>query len=132
MTRGPLVEIGPFVTWTTISDPLFLLAVLRVIVVIQERIRIRCHVPVVQERVLLESDVDEGGLQVVLQVLHTPLEYAPDESFLLRMLDHEFLETSVLKDRDAGFELLDIDDDLSLHPRALQPVEYVQHFISFP
>ena len=85
-----------------------------------------------QEGVLLEPDVDEGGLKIVLEILHATLEDAADEPFLLGVLDHELLETSVLEDRDAGLELLDVDDDLALHLRALQPVEYVQHLISFP
>ena len=86
----------------------------------KKRVRIRRHVPVVEKRVLLEPDVDERGLQVVLQVLHASLEDAADKPFLLGMLDHELLEASVLENGDPGLQLLDVDDDFALHLGALE------------
>ena len=61
-----------------------------------------------QERVLLEPNVDERRLEIVLEVLDAPLEYAPHEALGLRVLDHELLEAAVFKDRDAGFELFHV------------------------
>ena len=86
-----------------------------------------------EEGVLLQSDVDERGLQVVFEVLDAALEDAADEAFLLRMLDHELLKATVLHDGDARLELFDVDDDLALHLGALEPVERIEtdHFLFF-
>ena len=80
----------------------------RLVVFVKKRVRIGRHVPVVQKRVLLEADVDERRLEIVLEVLDAPLEYAPDEPLGLWVLDHEFLEAAVFKDRDAGFEFFHV------------------------
>ena len=74
-----------------------------------------------EKRVFLQADVDEGRLKVVLKILHTPLEHGVDEALLLGMLDHELLESAVLNDGHACFELFNVDDDLALHLGALQP-----------
>ena len=67
-----------------------------------------------EERVLLEADVHEGGLEVVLEVLDAAAEDAAHEAFLVGVLDHVLFETAVLEDGDARLELLDVDDDLAL------------------
>ena len=89
------------------------LLVVPVVDLVEEGVEVGLHVPVVEEGVLLESDVDEGGLQVVLQVLDAALEDAADEPLVLGVLDHELLEPAVLHHRDARLELLDVDDDLA-------------------
>ena len=106
-----------------------LLLLLLVVVIVQERVRIRRHVPIVEKRVLLQPDVDERRLQIVLQVLHASLEDAPDQPLLLRMLDHELLEPAILQNGYARLEFLDVDDDLALHLRALEPTEQIDHFL---
>ena len=68
-------------------------------------------VPVVQERVLLEADVHERGLEAVFEVAHPALEDAADEALLGGALDGEFLQLAVLQHGDAGFERLGVDDD---------------------
>ena len=95
------------------------------VIVIQKRVRIGGHVPVVQKRVLGESDVDEGRLQVVLQVLDAALEHAADETLLFGVLHHVFLEPSVLKHGDARLQFLDVDDDFALQLRALEPAKQI-------
>ncbi len=69
-----------------------LFAVLAVVIVVfvENRIAVRYHVPVVEEGVLLEADVDKGGLQIVLKVLDAPFEDAPDKSLYFRNVDHVF------------------------------------------
>ena len=61
-------------------------------------------VPVMQEGVLLEADVHEGGLEAVLEIADLALEDAADEAFLGGALDGEFLERAVFEHGDAGFE----------------------------
>ena len=84
-----------------------------------------------QKCVLGKTDVDERRLQVILQVLDASLEDAADETLLLRMFDHELLETAVLQDGDARFELFDVDDDFTLRLVALEQLEQVNH-VFFP
>ena len=93
-----------------------------VVNLVQEGVDVGLHVPVVEEGVLLEADVDERGLQVVLQVLDAPLEDAAHQAFVLRVLDHVLLQTSVLQHRDARFELFDVHDDLAFDLVPLEPV----------
>ena len=116
-----------------LAPALLALAPLGIVVIVEKRVRVRRHVPVMEEGVLLQSDVDERGLQVVFEVLDAALEDAADEAFLLRMLDHELLKATVLHDGDARLELFDVDDDLALHLGALEPVERIEtdHFLFF-
>ena len=72
---------------------------------------VRHDVPVVQEGVLLEADVHEGGLEAVFEVAHPAFEDAADQALLGGALDVELLELAVLEHGDAGFERLGVDDD---------------------
>ena len=108
-----LGELGGLVA---LALSLAVLAALVVVVVrlVEELLEVGGHVPVVEEGVLLEADVDEGGLEVVLEVLDASAEDAAHEALLVGVLDHVFLEASVFEDGDAGFEFLDVDDDFAL------------------
>ena len=64
-----------------------------------------------EERVLLEPDIDEGGFEAVFEVADFAFEDAADEALLGRAFDGEFLELAVFEHGDAGFERLGIDDD---------------------
>ena len=64
-----------------------------------------------QERVLLEPDIDERGLEAVFEVPDFALEHAADQALFGRALDGEFLEPAVFEHGDAGFERLGVDDD---------------------
>ena len=68
-------------------------------------------VPVMQERIFLEADVHERGLEAVFEVAHLALENAADETFLRGAFDVEFLQPSVFEHGDARFERLGVDDD---------------------
>ena len=57
-----------------------------------------------EEGVFLEANIDEGGLEAVLEVFDFAFENAADEAFLLGAFDGEFLELAVFEDGDAGFE----------------------------
>ena len=72
---------------------------------------VRHDVPVVEEGVLLEADVHEGGLEAVFEVAHLAFEDAADQAFLGGALDGELLEPAFLEHGDAGFERLGVDDD---------------------
>lgn len=72
-------------------------------------------VPVVEEGVFLEADIDEGGLEAVLEVFDFAFEDAADEALLFGAFDGEFLELAVFEDGDAGFEGLGVDDDLFMN-----------------
>lgn len=74
--------------------------------------RLRDDVPVVQERVFLEADVDERGFQAGFEVFDLALEDAGDDLFLARALDGEFFEHAAFHDGDAILESLGVDDDL--------------------
>ena len=65
-----------------------------------------------QERIFLETDVHERGLEAVFEVAHLALENAADEAFLGGAFDVEFLQLAVLDHRHARFERLGIDDNL--------------------
>ena len=109
-----LRELGGLIALAPLS--LAVLAALVVVVVrlVEELLEVGGHVPVVEERVLLEADVDEGGLEVVLEVLDASAEDAAHEALLVGMLDHVLFEAPVFEDGDAGLELFDVDDDFSL------------------
>ncbi len=78
-----------------------------------------------QKGVLFKPDIHKGGLQVVFEILDAPLENAPDKTFLLRMLHHEFLEAAVLDNRHARFQSFDVYNDFTLHFRAFQPAKQI-------
>ena len=73
--------------------------------------RLGNDVPVVQERIFFEADVDERGFQAGLQIFDLALEDAGDDLFFCRALDGELLELAVLHDGDAIFERLGVDND---------------------
>ena len=52
----------------------------------------REHVPVVEEGVLAEADVDEGGLEAGVEVLDPPLEDAANHPVVGLALDVELVE----------------------------------------
>ena len=93
--------------------PAALVGLLVLVVVVEERVVVGVHVPVVEERVLAHADVDERGLEVVLQILDAAPEDGADEALVGRVLDLELLEAAVLEDGDARLELLGVDDDLA-------------------
>ncbi len=68
-------------------------------------------IPVVQEGVFFKTDVHEGCLQPVFQILDFAFENAPHEAFVTRAFDGELFEFAFFQDRDAGFERLGVDDD---------------------
>ena len=68
-------------------------------------------VPIVQERVLLEPDIDECGLEPGLQVFDAALEHAGDDSRLGRPLDAELFELAVFEHGDPVLQRLGVDDD---------------------
>ena len=72
------------------------------------------HIPVMEERILLQPDVDERRLQVVLQILDPPLEDAPHESLLHRVLHLELLHPAVLNHGNAGFQFLNVHHNFAL------------------
>ena len=71
----------------------------------------RHDVPVVEEGVLLEADVHEGGLEAVFEVADLAFEDAADEALLVvrSMVNSSSLPSSTT--RHAGFERLGVDDD---------------------
>ena len=81
-----------------------------------------------EERVLREADIDERGLEVVFEVLHTSLEDGADEPLLFGVFDHVLFQPAVLHDGDARFELFDVDDDLSFELWFTEPVDdFLEH-----
>ena len=73
--------------------------------------RLGDDIPVVQERILFEANVDERGFQSGLQIFDLALEDAGDDLFFCCALDGELFELAVLHDGDAIFESLGVDDD---------------------
>ena len=71
----------------------------------------RNDVPVMQERILLEADIDEGGFEAVFEIADFAFENAADQAFVGGAFDGEFLELAFFEDGDAGFERLGVDDD---------------------
>ena len=95
-----------------------------VVVLVEAGLVVRVHVPVVEEGVLAEADVDEGGLEVVFEVLDAALEDGADEALRVGVLDLEVLEVAVLQDGDAGFQGFGVDDDLALDGRLASDAEH--------
>ena len=83
--------------------------------IVEHCIRIGRHIPVVQKRVFLQSDIHERGLQVVLEILNAPLEDTADKAFLFRVLHDEFLKATVFGDGHPGLQFFDVYDDLAPH-----------------
>ena len=108
-----LGELGGLVALASLALAVFAALVVVVLRLVEELLEVGGHVPVVEERVLLEADVDEGGLEVVLEVLDAAAEDAAHEAFLVGVLDHVLLETPVFEYGDACLELFDVDDDFS-------------------
>ena len=84
------------------------------ILFVQEAALIGEHVPVVEKGVLLEADIDERGLEVVLQVLDAALEDAPNEALLHGVLHLEFLNAAVFHNGHAGLQLFHVHHNLAL------------------
>src|SRR5581483_10376500 len=59
-------------------------------------------VPVMEERVLLKTDVHEGGLETVLEIADLALEYAAHQALLGGAFDGELLEFAFFQHADAG------------------------------
>src|ERR1017187_5037480 len=68
-------------------------------------------VPVMEEGVLLETDVDESRFQARLKVADLPLEHAGDDPRLGGALDGELLELALFEHGDAVLQRLGVDDD---------------------
>ena len=68
-------------------------------------------IPVVEEGVLLETDVHERRFQSIFEITHLAFEDAADKTLLCGAFDVEFLKLAVLRDSDARFKGLSIDDD---------------------
>jgi len=69
----------------------------------------------VEEGVLLEPDVDKGGLHPGKDVLHLALVYAAYRSLPRRSFVVDFHKLAVLEDGDAGFPEFNVDKNLLLH-----------------
>ena len=65
-----------------------------------------------EERIFLEADIDEHGLEAVLDVFHAALVDAADDVAVAGPLDRVFLEYAVFEQRDALFEFFGTDDKL--------------------
>jgi len=72
----------------------------------------RDGVPEVEKGILLEADIDEHGLEAVLDVADLALEDAADNIALAVALDGVFLQLAVLQEGYAFFEFLAADDQL--------------------
>ena len=64
-----------------------------------------------KEGVFLEADVDEHGLEALLDVFHAALEDRSDNVALADTLDVVLFQLTVLEDGCAGFQFLDAEDE---------------------
>jgi hypothetical protein len=69
-------------------------------------------IPVMEEGIFFEADIDEGGFEAVLEVFDAAFEDATDEAFVAGAFDGELFESAVFEDGDADFEGFGVDDDL--------------------
>ena len=76
----------------------------------------RNDVPIMQERILLKTDIHEGGFEAVFEIAHFAFENAADEAFLGGALDVEFFELAFFENADARLERLGVDDDFFVNP----------------
>src|SRR5207253_3496545 len=76
----------------------------------------RNNVPVVQERVFLEADIDESSFKAVFKVLNLAFENAAYEAFVTRALNRELLELAVLQHRHPNFQGFRVNDDFLVNP----------------
>ena len=78
-----------------------------------------------EESVLLEPDINEGGFEAVFEVAHLAFENAADQALFGRPFDGEFLEPAFLDHAHAGFERFRVDDDflVDLLDRLDQPLD---------
>ena len=68
-------------------------------------------VPVMEEGIFFEADVDKGGLEAIFEIANFAFENAADEPLLGGAFDIEFFEFAFLEDRNAGLESFGIDDN---------------------
>ena len=68
-------------------------------------------VPEVKEGILVESDVDEHGLEALLDVTDAALEDAVDDARGADALDVVFFDHTVIEESHAVLELLTVDDE---------------------
>ena len=87
----------------------------------------RHDVPVMEECILLESDVHERGFQAVFEIADPAFEDAADQALFAGAFDRELLQAAFLQHRDARFERLGVDDDflVGLLDRADQSLDLV-------
>ncbi len=71
----------------------------------------RDGVPEMKEGVFLEADVDEHGLEALLDVFHAAFEDRADDVALADTLDIVFLQLTFLEDGHARFQFLDAEDE---------------------
>jgi hypothetical protein len=73
---------------------------------------LRERVPEVEEGVFLEADVDEHGLEAMLDILHAALEDAADNVAVRFALDGVFLENAALEESDPPFQFFAVNNEL--------------------
>jgi hypothetical protein len=90
----------------------------------------RNDVPVVEEGILFEADVDEGGFESVFEVADFAFEDATDKAFFTGAFDGEFFENSLFDNGNARFKRLGVDDDFLLgrHAFANQALDLLDDF----
>ena len=80
--------------------------------------RVGDDVPVVQEGVLLEANIHEGGLEPIFEVLHLALVDGANQPVIAGSFNREVFQFALLQNRDAGFQRFGVNhhflDDLFL------------------
>ena len=128
-TRAPLVPIGSLATWTMISWPsltrssmrarraaasrLAAAFAARLVVVEEERAEIlgrAAHVGHVQERGLLDADVDEGRLHARKHALTSTFVDVADDAALAAALDVQLDQLALFDQRDPGLGAVSVDN----------------------
>lgn len=84
-------------------------------------------VPVVEEGVFVEADVNEHRLETVFEIADAALVDAADETLFGGALDVELFEAAFLHDGDASLEGLNVDDDFLVD--ALDGLDQVLDFL---
>ena len=84
-----------------------------IFILIQTALFIGNHIPIVQKGILLEANIHKRCLQIVFQILDTPLENAPHKALFHRVFHLKLLNATVFNHGHARFKFFDINNDFA-------------------
>ena len=88
-------------------------------------------VPVMEEGIFFEADVDKGGLEAIFEIANFAFENAANEALFSSTLDGEFFEFAFFQNSHARFKRFGVDDDffVGAFDRFDEALNFLDNFI---